>query len=68
MTEMQSRLIKFAEFTLNRMESDIHWSSETLDAIAEQAKDLELVGYDSWTNLKRIFRPGRHAFHKQVTT
>lgn len=54
-TEMQRRLIDFAEHALERMQNDEDWGCETWDSIAAKAKDLGLADYDSNQMFKRCF-------------
>jgi hypothetical protein len=64
-TEMQRRLIDFAEHALERMQNDEDWGCETWDSIAAKAKDLGLADYDSNQMFKRCFYRGRSDMHQQ---
>ena len=54
MTEMQRRLIEFAEHTLKRLENDEDWGCETFDCIAEKARDLGLADYNTDMMFHRV--------------
>ena len=67
MSEMQKRLIDFAEHTLARLENDELWDTDTFDSITDKAKELELAGWNGHKFQRRFVR-GRHRLHRLLET
>ena len=68
MSEMQKRLIEFAEYALREMEETKDWDADMTDRICEKAFDLELADHNEYHEFTRVFRPGRHRLHRLLET